>query len=204
MSTLKMIGTGIGAVVGLAITIFIVVFLFRIKGQLDAAQTAKDTADVVRLTGELTDAKASLALRDSIALQASKTFILARDTRQPVVTGGGAAADAIANAAVTACYAIATNALTKCQQARLTADSVPILQDSISTLEKRLLRPKRWTAYGGLYYAYPDRSALARVEMQFRVFNLFSANAGVEHAFTKTLPDSLKTRYYIGGNIPFR
>jgi hypothetical protein len=208
-----MIGAAIGATFGIVIAVVIIIFLFRIKNELADAKTAKDTADVIRLKGEVTTLQASLALRDSAALLASKTFVTARTnaTTHPVVTGGGPKADAIANAAVNACFATATDALTKCQLARLTADSLPVLKDSVSALEKRLaagLHP-RWTARGYALYSWPERKPLLRVDTDFRLFNSLSATAGAEALIAgpaKTRADSARQnwRVYAGASIPFR
>jgi hypothetical protein len=208
-----MIGAAIGATFGIVIAVVIIVFLFRIKNELADAQKAKDTAQVIQLKGELADVKASLALRDSVALKTNTIFLTARSNAQknPLVTGGGPHADSVANAAVNACFEKATNALTACQQARKTADSVPILADSITTLEKKLaagLHP-RWTARGSAFYTLPERKPLLRVDTDLRLLNSLSATAGGEVLVTgppKTHADSARQnwRVYIGGSIPFR
>lgn len=210
--TLKMIGAAIGTGVGLVVAVVVLVFLWRIKGELNDARDRKDNADVVRLTGEIAELKTSLAQKDSIAAQTAATFLTARSTFQsrPIVTGGGAKADAIANNAVQACFETASKALSACQVARVTADSVPILKDSLSTIEKRLLsRSRRWTAHGGAFYSWPERAPLLRVETQFRIMNSLSAVAGAEavvkgatRADSSTWRDN--ARVYTGVTIPFR
>lgn len=220
MSTVKMIIGGISAAVGFALLIAIAIFVWRLKGDIEAGRNAKDSADVQRLQGRIVQLEASVAQKDSIAALTAATFLTARSNFQarPIVTGGGAKADAIANNAVQACFETASKALSACQVARVTADSVPVLKDTISILKQRIAarQNKRWTARGGIFYAWPERAPLLRAETDFRILNSISATAGGEATIIgQARIDStteramrlspVKTwRVYTGVSIPFR
>jgi hypothetical protein len=216
MSTIKLIIAGIGSALGLAFLIFVGVMAYQIKNSISDARTKKDIADSVRIQGQLDDLTARVHARDLEAARTNTVFIRDRAAAaaNPVVTGGGPKADSIANAAVHACYESATNALTACQKARVTADSVPMLKDSINAISKRLADREhpRWTAKGFIGEAFPMRKPMIAVSSDFKVPLLpLNATAGADYlimgAPNTPLDSALakqKWRAYLGASIPFR
>lgn len=217
MSTIKMIFAGIGSAVGIAIVVLLAIFGFKITGELHNARVQQATADSVRWTGMIDGLVGRLSLLDRNASATRTVFVQARDaqTKKPVVTGGGKVADSIANAAVNACYEKATAALTACEKARKTADSLPAMKDSLTAARVKLAglkTPPRWTASAGVFYAWPMNAPMIRAETQFKlpIINT-SATAGADYLLVRspsTPTDSAyakqKWRYYLGASIPFR
>lgn len=217
MPTVKVILAALGSALGLAAMIAIAVFAFKIKGELHTARTERAIADSVRMQGEIDALTTRVAAKDSIATRTSVLFSNARATasRVPIVTGGGKHADSVANAAVQACFQIGQNALTACQIARKTADSVPALRDSLNKIEQRLagLRsPPRWTAAGLVGYTTPMNTPSFGIESDLRGPFSITLNARADAIpFYKpaTRADSLaygtgKWRASANVKIPFR
>lgn len=212
-----MIITGIGAALGLAILIAIGVFAWQIKGELREARTQQATADSVRWTGLIDGLVGRLSLLDQNATRTRTVFVQARDQQagKPVVTGGGPKADSIANAAVNACFQKATDALTACEEARKTADSLPAMKDSLADARTRLAglrEPPRWTAKGFAGYAWPMKKPVVGISSDFKVPLLpFNATADADYLIMgkpQTALDSAiteqKWRVRVGASIPFR
>lgn len=217
MSTLKLIVTAIGSALGLAAIIVIGLFLWQIKGELRTKRTEQAIADSVRMQGQIDELNGRLVLRDAEANRTHTVFYQAKaqQAAKPIVTGGGPKADSIANTAINACFEKATNALTACEVARKTADSLPALKDSLSRIEKTLagLRgPSRWTAKGSVFYAWPMKKPMVGVWSDFKVPLLpLTATAGADYLIMgapSTPIDSAlskqKWRAYIGASVPFR
>lgn len=217
MSTIKLIFAGIGSALGIAVVVLLAIFGFKITGELHNARIQQATADSVKWLG-LSDALVGrLSLLDRNAAQSRTVFVQARDAqnKNPVVTGGGKKADSIANAAVNACYEKGIKAVTDCEKARKTADSLPAMRDSLAAARVKLAglkTPPRWTASAGVFYAWPMNAPMIRAETQFKlpIINT-SATAGADYLLIKspTTPlDSIyskqKWRYYLGASIPFR
>lgn len=217
MSTIKIIIAAVGSAIGLVILIAVGVFAYQIKGELHDSRVQAATADSVRWQGMIDGLVGRLSLLDRNAAQTRTVFVQARAAQvaKPVVTGGGKVADSIANAAVNACFETATSALTACEKARKTADSLPAMKDSLTAARVKLagLRvPPRWTAKGGVFYAWPMKAPMLKVETEFKlpIINT-SATAGADYLLMKspsTPTDSAyskqKWRYYLGASIPFR
>lgn len=208
MSSIKAIFVAVGSAVGIALLIVVAVLAWRIKNDLAEKRTQRDIADSVRIAGVIDDLRASLAARDSAAAQTNATFLTAKRQAYavPVVTGGGAKADTIANRAVRACYETASAAITACQKARLTADSLPAMKDSLSAIRLRLVSraSPRWTAKGGVFYTWPDHAPMLRAESDIRVIKSFSLTAGAEAMIQKSDSTKQNWRAYAGVSIPFR
>lgn len=216
MNPIKWVIAGVGTAIGLAIVIALGVFAWQIKGELHDARVQQATADSARWQG-ITDAlRASLLVRDRAAAETRTVFVQARAAQasKPVVTGGGKVADSIANAAVNACYEKATAALTACEKARATADSLGPAKDSLADARRRLASlstPGRWTARGSVLYAWPMKSPMIRAESEIKIMRSISITGGADYLLMKspsTPTDSIyakqKWRYYIGASIPFR
>lgn len=212
-----MIIAGIGTALGLVLVVVIVIFAFKMKGEFHDWRMQQAVADSARQQGVLDAVLGRLALLDQNAARTRTVFVQARDqqSKVPIVTGGGKKADSIANAAVNACFEKATKALTACEVARKTADSVPALKDSLTATRLKLqgLRaPPRWNAKVGAFYAWPIKKPVARIESEFKVPLLpLNATAGVDYTLvgspTTLLDSAIKKhpwRGYIGASIPFR
>lgn len=217
MSMFKMIIAGIATAAGVAVAIVIGVIAFRIKGEVHDWRMQQAVSDSVRQLNELTAMQGRLALLDQNAAKSRTVFVQARTQQQqkPIVTGGGKTADSIANAAVNACFEKATKALTDCEIARKTADSVPALKDSLTATRLKLqgLRsPPRWNAKIGAFYAWPMRKPVVAAASDFKVPLLpITAEARADYmimgAPTTPLDSALakqKWRAMLGVSIPFR
>jgi hypothetical protein len=217
MSTIKLIFAGIGTAIGLAFLVFLGVIAFKIKGEVHDWRVQQATSDSVRALNEIVALQGRLALLDQSAARTHTVFVQARDqqAKSPVVTGGGPKADSIANAAVNACFEKATKALTACEVARKTADSLPALKDSLTKARLKLaglMSPARWTAKGFIGYAWPMRKPMVGASSDFKIPLLpLNATAGADYLIMgapQTALDSAlakqKWRYYVGASIPFR
>lgn len=217
MNPLKMVFAAVGSAVGLAIVIGVGWLAFQIKGEVHAWRVQQATADSVQAQNELIALQGRLALLDQNAVRTNTVFIRDRAAAvaNPVVTGGGRKADSIANAAVKACFDTASAALTACQVARTTADSVPALKDSLTDARLKLAglrQAPRWTAKGFLGYAWPMRKPMIAASSDFKIPLLpLNATAGADYlimgAPTTALDSALakqKWRHYLGASIPFR
>lgn len=217
MNPIKMVIAGLSTAVGLGILIAIGVFAYQIKGELHDAREKQATADSVRWQGMIDGLSGRLALLDQNAARTNTVFLRNRATAatNPVVTGGGPKADSIANAAVKACFDTASAALSACQVARTTADSLPAMKDSLSDARARLAglrEPRRWTAKGTVSYVWPMKKPMIGVSSDFKVPLLpLNATAGADYLLMgkpNTAADSIyaeqKWRYYVGASIPFR
>lgn len=217
-----MIVAGVSSAVGLAIAIVVLIFAYRIKNDLHDQAEKRAIADSVRWEGRIAGLEQSIRARDSVALVTSRAFESQRDRYylQPIVTGGGKKADSIANAAVKACYEKATDALTACQKARLTADSLPAMKDSLTNARIRIAKlaaSPRWTASGFVGYVWPLNTPAIGAESDLRltipiVRSQFSINAradAIPFFRPATHADSLaygtgKWRATASVKIPFR
>lgn len=217
MNPIKMVVAGLSTAVGLGILIAIGVFAYQIKGELHDAREKQATADSVRWQGMIDGLNGRLALLDRNAVQTRTVFVQARDQQQskPVVTGGGEKADSIANAAVNACFEKATNALSACEVARKTADSLPAMKDSLSDARARLAslrEPRRWTAKGFVGEAFPMKKPFIAVSSDFKIPLLpLNMSADADYLIMgepRTALDSAlakqKWRVRVGASIPFR
>lgn len=218
MSTIKLIFVRLGTATGVAILIAIGVFAYQIKGELHDSRVQQATADSVRWTGLIDGLVGRLSLLDQNAAATRTVFVQARAAQgtKPVVTGGGPKADSIANAAVNACFEKATAALSACEVARKTADSLPAMKDSLTAARIKLqgLRsPPRWTANGGVFYTWPMQKPMVRAETEFKVPLLpIKATAGADYLISigapaTSLDSAIKKhpwRAYLGASIPFR
>lgn len=217
MNPIKMVFAGIGTALGLALIIGAGVFAYQIKGELHKSREQQAIADSVRWQGMQDALIGRLALLDQNAARTHTVFVQARDqqARNPVVTGGGKKADSIANSAVNACFEKAANALTACEVARKTADSLPAIKDSLADARRRLAKlqgPSRWTAKGFVGYAWPMKKPIIGVSSEFKVPLLpLNATAGADYlimgAPTTALDSAFskqKWRGYVGASIPFR
>lgn len=205
-SYFKMILAGLGTSVGLAVMIFIGIFAYQIKGELHDSRVAAATADSVKWTGLIDGLQGRLSLLDQNAATTKTTFVKARiASAVPIITGGGVKADSIANTAIQACFAKATAALTACEVARKTADSLPAMKDSLTAARVKLAslsNPGRWTAKGFLGFAYPIRQPMLGISTDFRL-PLVSLNltAGADYVIGKNLSNDA-WRAYVGASIP--
>lgn len=217
MNPLKLIIAGLGTAAGLAFLIFIGVVAWKIKGEFHDWRVQEATADSVRAQNELMALQGRLALLDQNAVRTRTVFVGARDqqAKNPVVTGGGPKADSIANAAVNACFEKATDALSACEVARKTADSVPALKDSLTKARLKLAglrEPLRWTAKGFVGYAWPMKKPVLGVSSGFKIPLLpLNATADADYLIMgkpQTALDSAiaeqKWRVRVGASIPFR
>jgi hypothetical protein len=217
VSTVKLIIAGIGAAIGIAFLIFLGVIAFKIKGEVHDWRVQQASSDSVRAQNEILALQGRLALLDQNAAQTHTVLIQARDqqAKNPVVTGGGKHADSVANAAVNACYQKATAALSACEIARKTADSLPALKDSLTAARLKLAglrEPPRWTAKGFLGYAWPMKKPMVGVSSDFKIPLLpLNATAGADYLIMgkpNTPLDSAivqqKWRAYLGASISFR
>jgi hypothetical protein len=217
MSTLKLIIAGIGTAAGVALMVFLGVIAFKIKDEVHDWRVQQAISDSVRAENEINALQGRLALLDQNAARTKTVFVQAREQQHavPIVTGGGKKADSIANAAVNACFETATKALTACEVARKTADSLPALKDSLIAARLKLqgLRaPPRWTAKGFVGYAWPARKPMLGVSSDFKVplipLNVTAAGDYLIMGSPSTALDSAlskqKWRAYLGASIPFR
>lgn len=217
MNPLKMVFAGIGTALGLALIIGAGVFAYQIKGELHDSRVQQATADSVRWQGMQDALIGRLALLDQNASRTHTVFIQAKaeQAAHPIVTGGGPKADSIANTAINACFEKAANALTACEVARKTADSLPAMKDSLADARRRLdaLRvPSRWTAKGFVGYAWPMKKPMIGGSSDFKVPLLpLNATAGADYlimgAPTTSIDSAIakqKWRAYVGASIPFR
>jgi hypothetical protein len=217
MSTIKMIIAGIFTAGGLALMIILGVLAFKIKDEVHDWRMQSAIADSVRQQNDVIALQGRMALLDQTAAKSHTVFVQARAQQQraPVVTGGGKKADSIANAAVNACFEKATTALTDCEKARKTADSLPALKDSLTATRLKLqgLRsPPRWNARAGIFYAWPMKKPVVAAASDFKVPLLpITAEARADYMIMgspQTALDSALTkqkwRAMLGVSIPFR
>jgi hypothetical protein len=217
MNPIKMIIAGIGTAAGLVVVGVIIWVAFQIKGEVHEWRVQQATADSVRAQNEIIALQGRLHLLDQNAARTNTVFIRDREAaaRNPVVTGGGRKADSIANAAVKACFDTASAALSACQVARTTADSLPALKDSLTAARLKLAglrEPRRWTAKGTVSYVWPMKKPMVGVSSDFKVPLLpINATAGADYllmgAPVTPLDSAIakqKWRYYVGTSIPFR
>lgn len=217
MSTIKLIIAGIGTAIGVAFLIFLGVIAFKIKGEVHDWRVQQATSDSVRQVNEITALQGRIALLDQNATRTNTVFLRDRATAaaNPIVTGGGPKADSIANRAVKACFDTASAALSACQIARKTADSLPALKDSLTATRLKLaglMSPARWTAKGFLGYAWPMKKPMIAVSSDFKIPLLpLNATAGADYLImgqpTTSVDSAIakqKWRYYVGTSIPFR
>jgi hypothetical protein len=217
MKTFGSIIDAVKGAVAIALMIFLGVVAFQVKGEVHDWRVKQAEGDSVRAVNEIVALQGRVALLDQNAARTRTVFVQARDqqTKQPIVTGGGKKADSIANAAVNACFAKATAALTACETARKTADSLPALKDSLTAARIKLAglrEPPRWTAKGFVGYAWPMKKPALGVSSDFKipVINL-NATADADYLImgspTTALDSAIakqKWRVKVGASIPFR
>lgn len=217
MSTIKLIIAGLFTAAGLAIAVVISLVAFRIAGEVREWRLQQAVADSVRTQNEITALMGRLTLLDQNASRTNTVFLRDRAAAaaNPVVTGGGRKADSIANAAVKACFDTASAALSACQVARTTADSLPALKDSLTATRLKLagLRsPPRWTAKGFVGYAWPMKKPIVGVSSDFKI-PLVPLNMSADADYlimgkpTTALDSAIaeqKWRVKVGASIPFR
>jgi hypothetical protein len=219
MSTIKMIIAGLFTAAGLAIAVVLGIVAFRIAGEVHDWRVQQATADSVRAQNEITAFMGRLALLDQNAARTRTVFVQAREQQQrsPIVTGGGKHADSVANAALNACFEKATNALTACEVARTTADSLPALKDSLTAARLKLAglrEPRRWTAKGFVGEAITSewKKPFVAVSTDFKIPLLpLNGSADADYLIMgapRTAIDSAlakqKWRVRVGASIPFR